>query len=251
MAILGSARQLLRFNVAGRDEWVASVAAEVAANSRVLDVGAGTAPYRGLFAHCEYKTHDFGQEPSTVGRYAPLDFVSDINAIPTPDASFDVIVCTEVLEHVPDPAQSVAEMSRILRPGGTLLLSAPLASFLHQQPFHFYGGFTPYWYRHFLSACGLEVQSIEPNHGFFSLFAQESQRFSACLDPRRTWRLSFWRWTLLTVLWGLTLPLMRIVLPIIAASLDKLELESTATVGYHIVARKPVQSQCTTVKRAA
>lgn len=234
----GVLRSLLRFNETERDAWVTRVAATIPAGQRVLDVGAGTAPYRGLFAHCDYKTHDFGQEPATIGRYAPLDFISDVVSIPVPDASFDAILCTEVLEHVPDPIRAVAEMSRILRPGGRLLLSAPLGSHLHQQPFHFYGGYTPFWYQRFLPECGLDVESIEPNRGFFSLFAQEGQRFSSCLDPRRTWRLAAWRWTMLSALWCVTLPLFRIVLPLLARSLDEQGLETTATAGYHVVARK-------------
>jgi SAM-dependent methyltransferase len=222
------------FNQRQRDQWVAMQAAAVPAGSRVLDVGAGKGRYRSLFAHCDYKAQDFAQEPSTIGQYTALDYESDITAIPVADGSFDVILCTEVLEHVPEPIQAVQEMARILKPGGKLLLTAPLGAFLHQEPYHFYGGYTPHWYRRFLPLARFEVISIERNRGFFSWFGQESRRFHALIDPRRTWRTG-WRWPLLTLLWTLTLPFCRLLLPAVAAYLDTLVLEEIATIGYHVV----------------
>ena len=89
--------RVFRFNAYNRRQWVAKQAARTPAGQRVLDVGAGPAPYRSLFAHCEYYTHDFGQDPKLLGRYAKLDYESDMTAIPVADNSFDVILCTEVL----------------------------------------------------------------------------------------------------------------------------------------------------------
>lgn len=153
------------FNADARDEWVADRARSVVAGSRVLDVGAGTAPYRNLFAHCRYETQDFSryqgyQGPE--GQYGRIDYVSDITSIPVPDASFDVVLCTEVLEHVPRPIEALKEMVRVAKPGGRLLLTAPLGSGLHQEPYHFYGGYTDHWYRKFLTEFNCEIISIEP-----------------------------------------------------------------------------------------
>lgn len=226
------------FNQRERDRWVAIQAAAVPAGASILDIGAGKGRYRSLFAHCDYKTQDFAQEPGTIGQYTPLDYESDITAIPVPDGSFDAILCTEVLEHVPEPIRAVQEMARILKPGGRLIMTAPLGAFLHQEPYHFYGGYTPHWYRKFLPEAGFEVVSIERNRGFFSLFGQEAQRFHTLIDPRRTWRTG-WHWPLLTLLWLLTLPFCRILLPLSVTSLDRLRLEEIATVGYHIVATRP------------
>ena len=144
-------KRLMFFNLRCRDAWVKQQSGLIPPGSRVLDVGAGSCPYRVLFTHCDYRTHDFEQLKSEQLRghqgYGRVDYVSDICAIPVPDASFDIALCTEVLEHVPDPIRAVREFGRILKPGGTLLLTAPLGSGLHQEPFHFYGGYTPHWYR--------------------------------------------------------------------------------------------------------
>lgn len=168
------------FNQRARDRWIAAQAAKVPSGAFVLDVGAGTCPYRRLFAHCRYKTHDFkkyeGEKLGGGTAYGAIDYVSDILALPIEDMSVDVVLCTEVLEHVPEPVKALRELIRVVKPGGTLILTAPLGSGLHQLPFHYYGGFSPEWYRHFAEQFSCEVNEIAPNGGFFKLMAQESAR---------------------------------------------------------------------------
>lgn len=113
-----SRMKILDFNKNGRDKWVAEQVLKIPAGAQVLDVGVGTGPYRTLFSHCEYKTHDFAQEPDTIGKYTSLDYVSDITSIPVSSDSFDVVLCTEVLEHVPDPQLAVKRWHASLKKGG-------------------------------------------------------------------------------------------------------------------------------------
>lgn len=228
---------IVAYNEVNRDRWVARQAASVPAGSTVLDVGAGRGPYRHLFAHCKYRAQDFGKEPATVGYYTELDYTCDVTAIPVDDGAFDVVLCTEVLEHVPDPMAAVKEMVRILRPGGRLLLTAPLGSILHQEPYHFYGGFTPYWYAHFLHQAGCQIVAIERNAGFFSLFGQEARRFHTLIAPSRA-VVGMPTRVALAIVWLLTLPLMRAVFLLLGRLLDPVGLESVATAGYHVAAVK-------------
>jgi ubiquinone/menaquinone biosynthesis C-methylase UbiE len=229
--------RVFQFNRSLRDQWVREQASLVPPGAQVLDVGAGRGPYRRMFSHCDYKAHDFAAEPNTVGHYTSLDYCTDILSLPVPNERFDVVLCTEVLEHVPEPIAAVREMARVLKPGGLLLVSSPLGSELHQDPFHYYGGYTPHWYRRFLPAAGIEIENIAANRGFFSYFAQEGQRFSTYLNPRRVMNSTRW-WPLLTLLWVATLPLLRFILPLLAEPLDRLCLERTCTVGYHVSGRK-------------
>ena len=71
----------------------------------------------------------------------------DVEAMPFADASFGTVVCTEVIEHVPNPATALAEIRRVLVPGGTLIGSVPARSMVwklrflsstcpHSEPFH-------------------------------------------------------------------------------------------------------------------
>jgi SAM-dependent methyltransferase len=230
-------RRTFLFNETRRDEWVKDHASLLPAGTRVLDVGAGSCPYRRLFAHCDYRTHDFQQLKPGLLRshedYGQIDYVGDICNIEVADATFDVILCTEVLEHIPEPIRAVKEFARILRPGGELLLTAPLGSGLHQEPFHFYGGYTPHWYRRFLKEVGFEDVRIESNGGFFSFYGQESLRFAIELAPwkgrARLMLLPVW---LLCLPWCLSMPL-------VARPLDRLlDPEPNFTVGYHVSARR-------------
>ncbi|MGD9110565.1 MAG: class I SAM-dependent methyltransferase [Phycisphaerales bacterium] len=170
------------FNQRTRNRWVHEKAKTIEQGSRVLDVGAGTCPYRQFFSHCDYKTQDFkkyeGIKKNNTNEYGQIDYVSDICSIPVDDNSFDVILCTEVLEHVPEPVKALREMVRIVRPGGRLLITAPLGSGLHQLPYHYYGGVSAEWYRHFLGIFGCQLIELTPNGGFFKLLAQECARVS-------------------------------------------------------------------------
>lgn len=230
-------RRVYSFNTEHRLEWVAQQASLLPAGSRVLDVGAGVGQYRPLFAHCDYRTQDFAQEPSTMGKYTKLDYECDITSIPVADGAFDAVLCAEVLEHVPEPIAAVKEIARILRPGGRFLITAPLASLLHQEPFHFYGGYTPHWYRKFLTEAGFRVDRIEPNLGFFSLFGQEAIRYREYIKPTQTLRFGLVRWLWMTALWLFMFPLSQ-VLPLVGLALDALTMEQIATVGYHVTAEK-------------
>ncbi len=170
------------FNQRSRDRWVEEKAATLKPNSTVLDVGAGTCPYKKSFSHCQYTTHDFkaytGEKLGGTTEYGGIDIESDIVSIPVPDNSFDAILCTEVLEHVPEPIAALREMARILKPGGRIFITAPLGSGLHQLPFHYYGGYTPGWYEKFFAEFGLDPIEIIPNGGFHRLLAQECMRFA-------------------------------------------------------------------------
>ena len=233
-----SSSDLFAFNLRNRDRWIAEQAALLPEGSKVLDVGAGSAPYRSLFVHCNYKTQDFSQlrdDQLRYGGYAPIDFVSDAKNIPVPDASFDAVICTEVLEHVPEPIAVVREFGRIVAPGGRLILTAPLGSGIHQEPYHFYGGYTPFWYERFLSEAGFKAITVTPNDGTFRHIAQETIRFVRMSMP-----FSFaapWYVSLMWLpFWLLFAPVLAIGVPVAAKFLDRFDSERRFTVGYHITA---------------
>ena len=97
-----------------------------------------------------------------------INLVCDIAAIPEPDESFDAILCSEVLEHVPDPIKVIDEFARLLKPGGKLILTAPFASLVHFAPFHYCSGFSRYWYEHHLTLRGFQIEELTPNGDWFA-----------------------------------------------------------------------------------
>jgi SAM-dependent methyltransferase len=106
-------------------EWLS---AQRVAGLDVLDVGCGDRPYEPLLAGAA----------SVVGFDAPGNALADlhgsIEAIPVEDASFDVVLCLQVLEHVPDPAAAVRELRRVVRPGGRVLATTHGIYPFHPNP---------------------------------------------------------------------------------------------------------------------
>lgn len=131
----------------------------------ILDVGCGLKPYqRSLPSSCRYIGIDIFAQ-------ARPDVVANVEALPFPDQHFDSILCTEVLEHLPEPEQALAQIKRALKDNGYLYLSVPQCWPLHYQP-HDYYRFTNYALKYLLEKNGFQVLAIERIGGVFSLFGQ-------------------------------------------------------------------------------
>jgi len=236
MDLISFFNKFYRFNIYNRDKWIKQKSKVIKRGLKVLDVGAGSAPYRNLFNHCEYITQDFAQLNADQIRgkkgYTLIDIISDISSIPIDDESIDVVICTEVLEHLPHPIKAIEEMSRMLKSGGTLIITAPLNSGIHQEPFHFYGGFTPFFYTKFLTENNFTINELSSNKGFYSFFSQELLRFSLRTAP--------WK-SLLNILfipvWLFLFPIV-LILPLFSSMLDRHDCLKDFTIGYHILATK-------------
>jgi SAM-dependent methyltransferase len=172
-------------NESTRERWLKAALNSIPENSRILDAGAGTQRYRKFCKHLIYVSQDFGKydgQGDSTGlqtgefEYGELDIVCDITSIPEPDASFDAIMCIEVLEHLPDPVQAIKEFSRLIKSKGHLILTAPFCSLTHFSPYHFGTGFNKYWYDKHLAAYHLKIIEISQNGNFFEYIAQEIDR---------------------------------------------------------------------------
>lgn len=113
------------------------------ATGMVLDVGCGQSPYRHLVERdsCTYRGIDI--EAADEFDYQNADVVRfDGENIPFPESTFDLIICTEVLEHVHRYEKLVEEMHRVLKPNGTIIATVPWSARFHYVP-HDYFRYTP------------------------------------------------------------------------------------------------------------
>jgi SAM-dependent methyltransferase len=121
---------------------------------RLLDVGCGTKPYRSLFSVDSYVGLDVDSEVAR--QRATADFLYDGREFPFETASFDAVVCNQVLEHVFNPDEFVREIVRVLKPRGHLLLTVPFAWDEHEQPFD-YARYSSFGLSALLGRHGVEI----------------------------------------------------------------------------------------------
>ena len=136
----------------------------VRADMRLLDLGCGARPYallyRERFGECV--AGDF------VRRTADLDLRLDAQALPFGDNLFDCVLFSEVVEHVPDAPKALAEIARVLRPGGTLLITWPFMYMMHELP-NDYARYTEFGMARMLASNGLKVEALARRGGALAL----------------------------------------------------------------------------------
>lgn len=149
--------------------FVRDFADSLSPGARVLDAGSGTAPYRGLFSRSNYRTQDWTWSVHGGGQGA--DIIGDLDAgLAVDSCSFDAVLCTEVLEHVADPQRVLAELYRLLVPGGRIAISVPFVGPLHEEP-HDHRRPTNHGLAAVLANAEFVDVDVRPLTGWFSTFA--------------------------------------------------------------------------------
>lgn len=183
----------------------------------LLDYGCGGQPYRAfLTPHVDkYLGADVA---ATEG--IKLDVViRPGEPLALADASIDTVLSNQVLEHVPDPVAYLKEAQRVLRPGGGLVLSAPMQWRHHEAPFD-YRRFTRYGVEEILERTGFELVSIDPTGGVFALIGQILASYLA--DVRGIFRPRLYRF-----------------LNWVFLGLDRRYPDADETICWLVLARKP------------
>lgn len=229
-----SLRDRLDLHRSAVDAFVARSAASVPEGAKVLDAGAGEAPHRHLWGHTRYLTVDDGRGD---GRwdYGRLSLVGDLLTLPIRDGSVDVVVSTETLEHLTDPDVFLAEVRRVLRPGGRLLMTAPLAFKEHQQPHDFFR-YTRYGLALLLERAGLEPERVEPEGGYFLFLGdkiQPAHRYLFHKDRALVWKILF------LILQPFSMLFFTVFVPWLCILLDPLDRKRDHTTGFLVEARRP------------
>lgn len=201
------------------DRFIAAHASE----RRTLDIGAQNGPYGAHF-------------PRRVGLDirpgAGVRVLGDAQALGIGDATFEVVLCTEVLEHLPEPQRAVDEIFRVLEPGGTLLLTTRFLFPLHDAP-HDYFRYTKYGLRHLLRR--FDISELEEETDAVGTIAVLLQRLGMQAETLG--------WTPLRALWLVAAqaarPLAFLITREYGDSRRRHPETGIMTSGYHVACRKP------------
>ena len=185
-------------NEPSRIAWLEKTLRNIPDGLTILDAGAGEGQFKPFCSHLTYISQDFGEYTGEgavglqTGKWdtTGIDIVSDIVSIPLSDGSVDAIMCTEVLEHIPDPPAAIEEFARLIRPGGHLIITAPFTSLTHFAPFHFASGLSRFFYEHYLPIHGFDIEELALNGNYFEFLAQENRRISSVAQRYASTRLS-------------------------------------------------------------
>jgi SAM-dependent methyltransferase len=148
---------------------ISAFAQSVPNGSLVLDAGSGSQPYRHLFSSHNYESADF---ELMANEYGDTDYVCDLGAIPVEDCRYDAVLFSQVMEHLPRPAEALNELFRVLKPGGRLLFSAPLYYEEHGQPYDFYR-YTQFGIRSLFSDAGFALTDLRWLEGYLGTLAYQ------------------------------------------------------------------------------
>lgn len=122
----------------------------------LLDLGCGKRPFEDIYSKMGYRYHSADYEE----RANSLDYVCDAQNMPIITSSFyDVVLFTEVLEHIPNPNLALSEIGRILKAGGLIVLTVPFMHKIHEAPYDYYR-YTEFGLEHMLKQNGFKITSF-------------------------------------------------------------------------------------------
>lgn len=156
---------LRRYHV---DDFYLRHAPDVCNEADVLDLGGNRLAKRGVFnindisSRVTYANLSAAKQPHVLCRGECTPFRAE---------SFDVVICSEVLEHLLEPRLVLQEIFRLLRSRGTALICVPFLNRIHADPFD-YGRYTHYYWSYALQEAGFREINIEWQGGFWTVLVE-------------------------------------------------------------------------------
>lgn len=241
---------------------VRAAARDTPDGAMILDAGAGDCPYAPFFRHLRYESCDLF--PSERVRHA---YTCDVQKLPMEDRRYDAILCVQVLDDLQDPQICLNGFARVLKPGGRVFISVPMATRLHGEPYHYFQ-FTKHGVALLAERAGMTVEWIRPRGGVFSHFSYLYRKLPSYM--RRQLRFESGKTGVigrdkgsgqsepqaqargnslgpLTPIWNLGIdlgywiatPAFSFLFPWLLRPFDALDREKAFTLGYNACLRKP------------
>jgi len=155
----------------------------------VLDVGCGSKPYEPILR--PYASRYIGLDVPDQAEGSGAAVYGDAQDLPFKDRAFGAVILTQVLEHLPEPARALREVSRVLQPEGALILSVPMMNVVHEKPRDYFR-FTPYGVEYLLQRAGFTIKVIQNTGGFWAMIGQNINWRLGHVWHTRPWLNRLW-----------------------------------------------------------
>ncbi|MBN9380255.1 MAG: methyltransferase domain-containing protein [Chitinophagaceae bacterium] len=163
-----------------------------ALKGRLLDFGCGSKPYRSLFDVEEYIGVDYYNEGHPHDN-EQIDFFYDGKKLPFCDQNFDSVLCSEVFEHVFNLDEALAEINRVLKTDGRILITCPFVWNEHEVP-HDYARYTRFALEDILKRAGFEIMEFSKSGNFILVIHQEWVLYFKLLLQKKSRKFFLFRW---------------------------------------------------------
>lgn len=147
-------------------QWESISEASKFAHGKLLDVGCGEKPYISIFKRKVTKYVGIDKHG------AAADIRKDFFEVAFPDKSYDTVLCTQVLEHTPEPQKFLNKIYKILRKDGVLMVTVPFTGSLHEEPNDFFR-YTQFGLAYLLEKVGFKIIYIKAEGNWVSAIAQD------------------------------------------------------------------------------
>ena len=167
-------------------------------NDRIFDIGCGNKPFEDYIRKLTKKNdNDFYVGCDIIqSSENKADIVCEATKIPETTERYNVIICTQVIEHVFDYQKVFEEAYRLLKSGGKFIVSGPFVFEMHEKPYDFYR-FTKYGFEELLTRTGFEIEENVSNGGKWAVLGH---LFIHCLVSNK--RLKFLLFKIIRGIWN-------------------------------------------------
>lgn len=145
----------------------------ISEQNTVFDIGCGNKPFENYIRTLIKNNSPYMYIGSDVVQSSDnkVDIVCDATYIPVSSSSYDVVICTQVIEHIFDHIKVFKEANRVLKPQGLFIVSSNFIWKIHEEPYDFYR-FTKYSFRSLLEESGFEILDEIANGGKWAVLGQ-------------------------------------------------------------------------------